>query len=133
MAVDYSLVRGATNRLAQRLQLPDGTTDVQIRLHPERLPEITITRLLTPAEIEEIGIWYVVEGLDRHPAGRTAYNLEPRPVAAAAEKPLDCNPVEQQARQDHIDVMYAADGRHAADHPRHATYTGLVAPAGGDG
>ena len=36
---------------------------------------------------------------------------------------------EQQARQDRLDEAYAADGRHDPGHPRHATYTGLMAPA----
>lgn len=39
----------------------------------------------------------------------------------------DCNPIEQQARQDQLDALYEADGRHDPAHPQHSTYTGLVA------
>jgi hypothetical protein len=40
----------------------------------------------------------------------------------------DCNPIEQQARQDRLDAAYEASGR--ADlpdgHPLKSTYTGLL-------
>ena len=39
----------------------------------------------------------------------------------------DCNPIEQQARQDQLEALYEADGRHDPAHPLHSTYTGLVA------
>lgn len=42
---------------------------------------------------------------------------------------LDCHPVEQQARQDQLDALYEANGRHDPAHPAHATYTGLMAVA----
>ena len=45
---------------------------------------------------------------------------------------LDCHPVEQQARQDQLDALYEADGRHDPAHPHHATYTGLMAQQGCD-
>lgn len=38
----------------------------------------------------------------------------------------DCNPIEQQARQDELDIRYEEDGRHDPTHPMHALYTGLV-------
>ena len=38
----------------------------------------------------------------------------------------DCHPIEQQARQDQLDALYEADGRHDPAHPAHATYTGLM-------
>ncbi|NBW63597.1 MAG: hypothetical protein EBR33_10805 [Synechococcaceae bacterium WB4_1_0192] len=38
----------------------------------------------------------------------------------------DCNPIEQQARQDRLDALYEANGRHDPAHPAHATYTGLM-------
>ena len=38
----------------------------------------------------------------------------------------DCNPTEQQARQDQLEALYAADGRHDPAHPMHCLYTGLV-------
>ena len=41
----------------------------------------------------------------------------------------DCNPTEQQARQDHLDALYLADGRDNPDHPMHALYTGLAQAA----
>ena len=39
---------------------------------------------------------------------------------------LPCDPVEQQKRQDELDELYAADGRHDKSHPMHALYTGLA-------
>lgn len=125
--------RQAVNRLAQRLQLPDTTTHVQISLAADRLAQITITRLLSEAEIEELGTWYVVEGLERVPTGTTTFDLEARPAAPEPSPVVDCHPVEQQTRQDRLEELYAADGRHDPDHPHHGTYTGLVAPAPGDG
>jgi hypothetical protein len=38
----------------------------------------------------------------------------------------DCNPIEQQARQDELNRRYEEDGRHDPEHPMHALYTGLV-------
>lgn len=38
----------------------------------------------------------------------------------------DCNPIEQQARQDELERLYAEDDRHSADHPMHCLYTGLA-------
>lgn len=38
----------------------------------------------------------------------------------------DCNPIEQQARQDELDRRYEEDGRHDPAHPMHALYTGLA-------
>jgi hypothetical protein len=40
---------------------------------------------------------------------------------------LDCNPIEQQLRQDQLEELYVKDGRKEATHPHHGTYTGLVA------
>ena len=40
-----------------------------------------------------------------------------------------CHPAEQQARQDELDRLYEADGRHDPAHPQHAIYTGLVGSA----
>jgi|Laugresu1bdmlbsd_1035121.scaffolds.fasta_scaffold30181_1 hypothetical protein len=37
----------------------------------------------------------------------------------------DCNPVEQQARQDMLDDLYRRSGRDRKDHPMHSLYTGL--------
>lgn len=36
-----------------------------------------------------------------------------------------CNPTEQQARQDQLEALYEADGRHDPAHPSHGVYTGL--------
>ena len=41
--------------------------------------------------------------------------------------PLD--PQVQNAKQAAIEAAYAAAGRHDPAHPRHGTYTGLMAPA----
>lgn len=38
----------------------------------------------------------------------------------------DCNPIEQQARQDLLDSAYLLDGRDDPAHEHHLTYTGLV-------
>lgn len=37
----------------------------------------------------------------------------------------DCDPVNQQARQDQLEALYYMDGRHDPAHPHHAVYTGL--------
>lgn len=41
---------------------------------------------------------------------------------------LDCNPIEQQARQDRLEAAYEASGRDQlpAGDPRKSTYTGLL-------
>ena len=36
------------------------------------------------------------------------------------------NYLEQQARQERLDALYEADGRHDPKHPMHALYTGLL-------
>lgn len=47
----------------------------------------------------------------------------------------ECDPTEQQARQDLLDDLYRRSGRDRKEHPMHALYTGLwqewtqVAPA----
>lgn len=38
----------------------------------------------------------------------------------------DCNPIEQQARQDRLDAAYQASGRADATDPMHSLYTGLL-------
>ena len=38
----------------------------------------------------------------------------------------DCNPIEQQARYERLEALYAADGRHNHDHPMHCLFTGLA-------
>ena len=35
-------------------------------------------------------------------------------------------PAEEQARQDHLDALYEADGRGNPEHPQHGLYTGLA-------
>lgn len=37
----------------------------------------------------------------------------------------ECNPVEQQVRQDLLDDLYLRSGRDRKGHPMHAVYTGL--------
>jgi hypothetical protein len=39
----------------------------------------------------------------------------------------DCDPVEQYARQQELERLYALTGRNRKEHPYHATYTGLWA------
>lgn len=125
MPVDHNGLRQAVDRLLRRLQLPGGITDLQITFTADSQPTMTITRLLTPAEIDELSTWYVVELIDRIPEAKTTFNLELRPTQLESELPVQCDPIEQQARQDKLDERYAADGRHDPAHPRHATYTGL--------
>ena len=38
----------------------------------------------------------------------------------------DCNPIEQQERQDRLEAAYIADGREDPTHPNHSLYTGLL-------
>lgn len=38
---------------------------------------------------------------------------------------LECDPVEQQLRQDFLDHLYLKSDRSNPEHPHHATYTGL--------
>lgn len=37
----------------------------------------------------------------------------------------ECNPVEQQERQNLLDELYVASGRDRKNDPNHGTYTGL--------
>jgi len=37
----------------------------------------------------------------------------------------NCDPVEQQARQDFLDELYRAAGRDRLEHPDYSLYTGL--------
>lgn len=37
----------------------------------------------------------------------------------------ECDPTEQQARQDLLDDLYRRSGRDRKEHPMHALYTGL--------
>lgn len=37
-----------------------------------------------------------------------------------------CDPFQQQARQDLLDMAYLMDGRNQPDHPLYSTYTGLA-------
>ena len=41
----------------------------------------------------------------------------------------DCDPVQQQARQDQLEALYEADGRHDPGHPMHCLYCGLAQSA----
>jgi hypothetical protein len=43
----------------------------------------------------------------------------------------ECDPAEQTARQDRLEELYAADGRHDPSHPQHGLYTGLHLAAQG--
>lgn len=38
----------------------------------------------------------------------------------------DCNPIEQQARQDRLEAAYQASGRADKSHPKHSLFTGLL-------
>lgn len=40
----------------------------------------------------------------------------------------DCDPTEQLARQDQLEALFEADGRHNKLHPYHQCYTGLMTP-----
>lgn len=121
----------AVQRLAQRLQLPDSTTKVQILFEAGVVPTITITRLLTPQEITELTTWYVVEGITQKLRKEITCGLEPR-CAPEPQPQLAgpaCDPVEQQGRQDRLEALYVADGRDHPSHPQHGNYTGLATAA----
>lgn len=120
----------AVQRLAQRLQLPETTTKAQFTFEAGLEPTITITRYLTPHEIEELTTWYVVERLTQRPQKIVTCRLEPRePEAQPVITGPACEPVEQENRQMRIDGLYQADGRDDPSHPQHGTYTGLAAAA----
>ena len=38
----------------------------------------------------------------------------------------DCNPIEQLQRQQLLEQLYEAPGRHDPKHPQHGVYTGLM-------
>jgi len=38
----------------------------------------------------------------------------------------DCDPIEQTQRQDLLERLYEADGRHDKTNPMHGLYTGLI-------
>lgn len=121
----------AVKRLAQRLQLPDKTTKVQITFEAGVVPTITITRVLTPQEITELTTWYVVEGITQGLRKEITCGLEPR-CAPGPQPQLAgpaCDPVEQQGRQDRLEALYVADGRDDPSHPQHGNYTGLATAA----
>lgn len=46
----------------------------------------------------------------------------------------DCNPIEQQARQDRLEAAYQASGRDQlpTGHPHKSTYTGLLTEPSND-
>lgn len=126
-------IRQAVALLVQRLQLPEQTTDVVIQLQADMAPRITITRLLTPEELEQLSAWYVVEGLERIPSGETTYDLEPR-SREEGEVPIEqADPIDQVERQNRIEQLYLLSGRDDPSHPHHHTYTGLVAASEGEG
>lgn len=115
----------AVNRLARRLQLPDTTTEVVLRLKAGELATITITRLLTPQEAEEIGAWYGVENMQRQPQETTTATLKPAALPPLEPARTMVDPLEEQQRQELIEQLYHCAGRGNPEHPQHATYTGL--------
>jgi hypothetical protein len=48
-------------------------------------------------------------------------------MTTSPSKQLDCDPTEQQARQDFLDELYVRSGRDRSNHPMHCLYTGLYA------
>lgn len=46
-------------------------------------------------------------------------------MTTSPRKALDCDPTEQQARQDWLDELYLLSGRDRPNHPMHCLYTGL--------
>lgn len=43
----------------------------------------------------------------------------------------ECCPIEQTSRQERLEELYKADGRHDKGHPHHGLYTGLHLAAQG--
>lgn len=117
----------AVQRLARRLQLPETTTKAQFTFEAGFVPTLTITRLLSSAEIQELTTWYGVENVAQVPHREILCGLEvQQPETPALLVDPTCDPVEQQQRQDELDARYLADGRQDPAHPQHATYTGLM-------
>lgn len=125
MSTTNICTNAAVQRLARRLQLPDNTTEVVLRLKAGELATMTITRLLTPQEAEEIGAWYGVENLQRQPQETTTSTLEPAGLPPLAPARTMVDPLEEQQRQELIEQLYHCAGRDNPEHPQHATYTGL--------
>lgn len=117
----------AMGRLVELLQLPPTTTELTLNFPADCLARCTVTWLLSPEEIDQISTWYELEDPDRIPEGTTTYTLEFKPKAPQSELLLQCSPTEQQARQEQLEALYEADGRHDPAHPAHGLYTGLVA------
>jgi hypothetical protein len=121
----YNTTRQAVNRLVQRLQLPEHVTDLQINFSAEAAPTMTVTRLLTPQEVDELSTWYVVERLEGQPRGEMTYDLVPRPPE---EQPAlaSIDPQLEGQRQQALEQRYLEEGRNDPSHPRHGFYTGLM-------
>lgn len=123
----------AVQRLARRLQLPETTTKAQFTFEAGSVPTLTITRLLSPQEIEQLATWYVVEGMAQVLHKEVTCGLElrrPSTEHPAPQVDTTCDPLAQQQRQDELDARYLADGRQDPAHPQHATYTGLMVAQG---
>lgn len=63
-------------RLLKALGL-DGQyiTEIQISLKAQQVAEITVTRILTKEELDNLSEQFETENLDFHPTGETTYNL----------------------------------------------------------
>jgi hypothetical protein len=57
------------------------------------------------------------------PRGRLSGKLESSTRIGGGMR--NCDPVEQQARQDFLDELYRAAGRDRLEHPDYSLYTGL--------
>ena len=107
---------GAGSRTCTPSPLPDQrTTRLTMQLNTEILSDGCV-RVCLGNRCGTVSSWHLVEPKLNQLRKHMAMNP-------------DCNPIEQQARQDELDRLYAEDNRHNPEHPMHSLYTGLVAEA----
>lgn len=68
----------AMNRLLKALNAPPMTTGITIEFSAQELATVTITKLLTAEEIEELSEFFETENLEAEPTGTTTYSLVPK-------------------------------------------------------
>jgi hypothetical protein len=80
---------GALAILAKVLNLPPLTTEASLYLSAQEIPTLTVTRLLTEKEINDLADAYVTEGIEAFPTGTTTYSLVPRSEAVDDAEPVE--------------------------------------------
>lgn len=64
--------------LCRALNLPWGVTHITIDVGTHQLATMTITKILSAAEIDALSKWYQTESLDHIPCSETTYSFLPR-------------------------------------------------------